>query len=57
MENKTMENKELTFEERQKQKKKMLLKKKQKQKFQQDKDRYFNYYDDVKVSSHKIIDW
>jgi hypothetical protein len=48
---------EKTFEERQKEKQKQLLKKKQKQKYNKDKERYFNYYDDIKVGSHKIVDW
>ena len=32
-------------------------KKKQKQKLLLEKQKYFDYYDDVKVSSHKIYDW
>ena len=37
--------------------KKQKEKQKKKQKLLADKQRYFDYYDDVKVSSHKIYDW
>ena len=57
MDNKIENLQEKTFEERKKEKQKQLLKKKQKQKYSQDKERYFNYYDDIKVGSHKIVDW
>lgn len=36
-------------------KKKEILKKKQK--YKKDKESYFNYYDDIKVGSHKVVDW
>lgn len=52
-----MDSNEKTLEQRKLEKQKQLQKKKQKQKFQQDKERYFNYYDDIKVGSHKIVDW
>ena len=57
MEDKINTSQEKTFEEQKKEKQKQLLKKKQKQKYNQDKERYFNYYDDIKVGSHKIVDW
>ena len=37
--------------------KKQREKKKEKQKYIRDKDNYFSYYDDIKVGSHKIVDW
>lgn len=40
-----------------KEKQKQLLKKKQKAKYDKEKEKYFNYYDDIKVGSHKIVDW
>lgn len=30
---------------------------KQKQKTKSDKEKYFAYYDDIKVGSHKVVDW
>lgn len=38
-------------------KQKKLQKQKKKQAMKNDKDRYFSYYDDIKVGSHKIVDW
>ena len=38
-------------------KKKALEKNKQKQKSKAEKDKYFAYYDDIKVGSHKVVDW
>lgn len=38
-------------------KQKKLQKQKKKQAIKNDKDRYFSYYDDIKVGSHKIVDW
>lgn len=43
--------------ESQKNKKKLEEKKKKKRLYEKDKNRYFDYYDDIKVSSHKIVDW
>lgn len=37
--------------------KKQSQKNKQKQKSKSEKDRYFSYYDDIKVGSHKVVDW
>lgn len=37
--------------------KKQREKKKSQQKYIRDKDNYFSYYDDIKVGSHKIVDW
>lgn len=49
---------ELKIEKRIKQSKNKLIQdRKKKQKLIADKQRYFDYYDDVKVSSHKIYDW
>lgn len=36
---------------------KIKIEQKKKQKLLADKQKYFDYYDDVKVSSHKIYDW
>ncbi len=38
-------------------KKKIIQKNKQKQKSKAEKDKYFAYYDDIKVGSHKVVDW
>ena len=43
--------------ESQKNKKRLEEKKKKKRLYEKDKNRYFDYYDDIKVSSHKIVDW
>ena len=40
-----------------KEKQKKLNKNKQKSKYNSDKNKYFAYYDDIKHSSHKVIDW
>ena len=40
-----------------KEKQKKLNKNKQKSKYNNDKNKYFAYYDDIKHSSHKVIDW
>ena len=45
------------LEEEKKKKKKLEEKKKKKRLYEKDKNRYFDYYDDIKVSSHKIVDW
>lgn len=29
----------------------------QKSKYNREKSKYFDYYDDIKHSSHKVIDW
>ena len=44
-------------DEKQLEKQKKIKKQKQKDKYKKEKDSYFNYYDDIKVGSHKIIDW
>ena len=36
---------------------KQKLKSKKKSQYKKDKEKYFNYYDDIKVGSHKIVDW
>ena len=36
---------------------KKLKKDKQKSKYNRDKSKYFDYYDDIKHGSHKVIDW
>ena len=38
-------------------KQRKLQKQKKKKAMQNDKDKYFSYYDDIKVGSHKIVDW
>lgn len=40
-----------------KEKQKKINKNKQKSKYNNDKNKYFDYYDDIKHSSHKVIDW
>ncbi len=40
-----------------KEKQKKLNKNKQRTKYNNDKNKYFAYYDDIKHSSHKVIDW
>ncbi len=40
-----------------KEKQKKINKNKQKSKYNNDKNKYFAYYDDIKHSSHKVIDW
>lgn len=40
-----------------KEKQKKLNKNKQKSKYNRDKSKYFDYYDDIKHGSHKVIDW
>ena len=47
----------VNLEEEKKKKKKIEEKKKKKKQYEKDKGRYFDYYDDIKVSSHKIVDW
>ena len=37
--------------------KKITQKNAQKQKNKAEKEKYFSYYDDIKVGSHKIVDW
>ncbi len=36
---------------------KKMQKNKQKSKYNREKSKYFDYYDDVKHGSHKVIDW
>ncbi len=38
-------------------KEKQSKKNKQKQMAKAKKDKYFAYYDDIKVGSHKVVDW
>lgn len=38
-------------------KKQNVLKKRQQNEINKFKGQYFSYYDDVKIYSHKIIDW
>ena len=33
------------------------LKAKKKSQYKKDKEKYFGYYDDIKVGSHKVVDW
>lgn len=40
-----------------KEKLKKIMKNKQKSKYNSEKSKYFAYYDDIKHSSHKVIDW
>ena len=37
--------------------KKKRTKSKKKQVYKAEKDRYFGFYDDIKVASHKVVDW
>ncbi len=39
------------------QKNKQKLAQKNKQKCKAEKEKYFAYYDDIKVGSHKVVDW
>ena len=34
-----------------------IKKNQQKSKYNRDKSKYFDYYDDIKHASHKVIDW
>ena len=43
--------------QKEKEKLKKLKQSKQKMKYDRDKSKYFDYYDDIKHSSHKVIDW
>ena len=43
--------------DKQLEKQKRIKKQKQKDKYKREKDNYFSYYDDIKVGSHKIVDW
>lgn len=47
------------FEKLQKSQEKLkkISKNKQKSKYNREKSKYFDYYDDIKHSSHKVIDW
>lgn len=36
---------------------KKIKKNKQKSKYNRDKSKYFDFYDDIKHGSHKVIDW
>ena len=38
-------------------KRKNDIKNKQKSKINKEKSKYFDYYDDIKHGSHKIVDW
>ena len=50
-----MEDKEKIQKEKDKLQK--LKKIKAKTKYNRDKSKYFDYYDDIKHGSHKVIDW
>lgn len=51
MEQKTTQNakKKLTYAQ--------IKRKQQLEKTKRDKEKYFEYYDDIKSNTHKIIDW
>ncbi len=36
---------------------KKIKKNKEKSKYNRDKSKYFDFYDDIKHGSHKVIDW
>ena len=48
---------EILKKQKEQEKIKKQKKLKQKQKYDSDKNKYFAYYDDIKHSSHKVIDW
>lgn len=48
---------EIKKTQNQKQKEKITHKNKQKSKLKAEKDKYFGYYDDIKIGSHKVVDW
>ena len=50
-----MEEKEKTQKDKEKAKK--IKKIKEKSKYNREKSKYFDYYDDIKHGSHKVIDW
>ena len=50
-----MDEKEKTQKDIEKQKKNKKIK--EKSKYNRDKSKYFDYYDDIKHGSHKVIDW
>ena len=50
-----MDEKEKTPKDIEKQKKNKKIK--EKMKYNRDKSKYFDYYDDIKHGSHKVIDW
>lgn len=52
-----MESQKNKKTQKEQEKLKKIKKNQQKSKYNREKSKYFDFYDDIKHSSHKVIDW